>query len=272
MIAFPHAKINLGLHVICKRADGFHEIETVMIPVGWCDLLEAVPAGTGHLTMSGLPIPDDGRPNLCLQAVELVRAHRPSLPPVHIFLHKQIPTGAGLGGGSADAARTLVLLNDLMDLKFSVSELKEMAARLGSDCPFFVTGRPALARGRGELLQPIEVPALKGLSVLIACPPIHISTARAYEGLNPRPPAEPLEDILAGAIGSWPGRLVNDFEEVAMREHPRILQIREALYRQGALYASMSGSGPAVFGLFRDLPGGDPASLFPDCRTWAGPL
>ncbi len=313
MIVFPNAKINLGLHITGKRPDGYHSIETVLLPVRLCDALEAAvhPAEVSSanpeqsagsqsqvinsqsrspttFTMSGIPIPDDGRPNLCMQAVQLFREyiHREEATPqergnsfsrkaLSVHLHKLIPAGAGLGGGSSDAAFMLRLLNELSGTDLDVRSLKKLAARLGSDCPFFLSDGPALASGRGEILHPIELPALQGIQVGLVVPPIHVSTAAAYAGVVPKSPAASLREILSHPTETWKKKLVNDFEEHIFASFPPIRDIKDRIYGLGALYASMSGSGSAVFGLF---PVDHAASLgdslrrsFPGSFTWSGP-
>jgi 4-diphosphocytidyl-2-C-methyl-D-erythritol kinase len=302
MIVFPNAKINLGLHVTGKRPDGYHSIETVLLPVGLCDALEAVEHTAPHnsssqfasqsdttdrFTLSGIPIPDDGQPNLCMQAVHLFREHlqrENSLPQAHgnsfpekalsIHLHKHIPAGSGLGGGSSDAAFMLRLLNELSGADLDMRSHKELAATLGSDCPFFLSDGPALASGRGEILHPIELPALQGLYLALVVPPIHVSTAGAYAGVKPVTPAASLREILSHPTETWKEKLVNDFEEHIFARHPMVRDIKQALYGLGALYASMSGSGSAVYGVFREsqVPslGKQLRSSFPDSFTWTG--
>lgn len=280
MIVFPHAKINVGLHVTGRRPDGYHSVETVLLPVRLCDALEA----TAHpvpttFSMSGIPIPDDGRPNLCMQAVQLFRerlAQTATVPHLQVHLHKYIPVGAGLGGGSSDAAFMLRLLNALNGVALDPGSLRDLAASLGSDCPFFLSDGPALASGRGEILHPIELPMLNGFVVILAVPPIHVSTAEAYAGIVPKAPAADLREILSHPTETWKEKLVNDFEGSIFAKHPQIRAIKERMYTLGASYAAMSGSGSAVYGLFReDRAAGLDGKLqmtFPGCFTWKGPV
>ncbi len=283
MITFPHAKINLGLHVVAKTPhakrqtqntgrktsntayEGYHEVETILLPVRLHDVLEVVPAGDGktRLTVTGLPIPPGDKPNLCVQAYELLNTHlgipdRASannrLPPVHSYLHKCIPAGAGLGGGSSDAAFMLKLLNEFLEIGLKNNQLATLAEQLGSDCPFFLQQTPMLATGRGNILQPIQIPAIQKHHLAIISPPIHIDTANAYSGIKPRKPRMSLKEIVAQPPDTWQEMLVNDFGEYTFRKHPTTRKIKESLIAHGAVYASLSGSGSSVYGLFPDPP------------------
>lgn len=245
MIAFPPCKINLGLHVVAKRSDGYHDLETCFFPIPWNDILEIIPAATTSFTTSGNTIPGNDSDNLCLKAYRLL----PSLPPVHIHLHKVIPTGAGLGGGSSDAAHTLRLLNTLFELNLSTTALMDYASKLGSDCAFFIQDNPMIGRGRGEILTPHQV-QLKSKYVLLVKPDIHVSTAAAYAHVKPAPPKHALEQVLQKPISQWKDLLSNDFEPSVFNQYPAIGMIKEQLYAAGAIYASMSGSGATVFGIF----------------------
>ncbi len=250
MIVFPHAKVNLGLHVISKRGDGFHELETVFYPVPWCDALEIVPSKNNktEFSSSGLPIPLSSGGNLVMRAVDELRK-RFTLPELEIHLHKVIPMGAGLGGGSSDAAFTLRLLNDSFGLGLDSHELGCIAAQLGSDCAFFAMDVAMLASGRGEVLKPIQVP-LDGWFMVLVMPPVSVGTAEAYSWIKPQKPSQDLESLIAKGPEAWKGKLSNDFENPVCERYPIIAQIREQLYELGAVYAAMSGSGAAVFGLF----------------------
>ena len=267
MIVFPPAKINLGLHVTGKedRPGGYHTIESILFPVGLYDALEAIPAPDNvHLfKQSGLHLPDDGKENLCLRALSMIRdeledkANNPGnegLPPLHIHLHKNIPAGTGLGGGSSDAAHMLTLLNDRFSLNIHPEALQRMAARLGSDCPFFLHSQPMLATGRGDLLQPLPELSLQGYHLIIVCPPVHVSTAEAYRMITPAKPADKLTEIIESPVEQWQERLVNDFEPLIGRQYPEIAEAKKQLLVAGAVYASMSGSGSAVYGLFNTPP------------------
>ncbi|MFM7006692.1 MAG: 4-(cytidine 5'-diphospho)-2-C-methyl-D-erythritol kinase [Flavobacteriales bacterium] len=245
MILFPPAKINLGLHVLAKRQDGYHEIETIMAEIPLFDILELNEASDDSFTQTGIIVPSDGQPNLCERAVALLRAQA-TFPAVSIHLRKQIPIGAGLGGGSADASYTLKGLNDLFKLGFSNAQLAAYAAQLGSDCPFFIEGGLQLAKGRGEQLQ--NLPAFQQKVQLVLCnPQLHVSTAQAYSGVKPNHLRPSLPDLLRK---SGLQQLQNDFEESVFEVYPQINQLKRELLDSGAFYAAMSGSGSSVYGLF----------------------
>lgn len=250
MILFPPAKINLGLNVLRKRPDGFHDIETVFYPVPLKDALEIVPSAGPKNTFEayGLAIPGDPAENLCLKAVELIQDEFQT-PPVDIFLYKAIPTGAGLGGGSSDAAATLKILNNLSALHLSDFELKRYAATLGSDCSFFVRPVPAFASGRGEVLHDIQL-NLSAYSLVLVLPGIHVPTAAAYRAVTPEIPEWRLDQLTDLPMEDWKNIVVNDFEESVFKQFPVLAEIRQKLYDAGAIYASMSGSGSSIYGLF----------------------
>jgi len=291
MITFPNARITLGLWITGRRPDGFHDIETLMVPVPMYDALEAVPSPNGEtrLSLSGLPIPGDGRPNLCLRAYQLMQevltpgkdtatpplsrgappphsslrhqgsslsqgsmqSQRSPLPPLHIHLHKGIPAGAGLAGGSADAAFMLRMLNAYADPPLTTDELASLAAQLGSDCPFFINNEAALATGRGNILKHRAVPDdFNNHRLEIITPNIHISTAEAYRRIQPKKRHTSLATLLQQPISKWKHLIINDFEETVFEMHPEIADIKARLYDQGAVYASLSGSGSAVYALF----------------------
>lgn len=256
MVVFPHAKINLGLNVLRKRPDGYHDIESVMVPIPLCDVLEAVvdPDQSQVIyTRSGLAIPGDLRNDLCLRAVERIRTVR-ELPGLRLHLHKVIPMGAGLGGGSSDGAFTLHLLNKLLDLRFSKDELHRMATELGSDCPFFLNEGAQLASGRGEELRPVQLD-LTGLDILLINPGIHVSTLEVFANTFPTGRSWNLEQLVArDRITNWQGSIVNTMEPYVFGKYPEIALIKTALLEHGAIYAAMSGSGSTVFGLFNSLP------------------
>lgn len=266
MVSFPGCKINLGLHVIRKRTDGFHELETCFYPVPWQDILEIVQAPALTFTSSGIAIPGAEADNLCLRAYHLLKADF-GLPPVHIHLHKILPMGAGLGGGSADGAHALRMLNTLFNLGLSTKALAVYAAKLGSDCAFFIYETPRLGTGRGEILEPIGV-SLKGKFLLLVKPDIHVSTAEAYSGVVPRQPENNLREILDNQpIEAWKNTVHNDFEASVFSKYPAIEHVKQALYHAGAEYAAMSGSGAAVFGIFNK-----PVALHFPYLTWGGVL
>ncbi len=264
MILFPNCKINLGLHITARRPDGYHDIETLFHPVpGLCDAVEILP-GEGAagdqviLTSSGLTVDCPPDKNLCVRAAELLRKDFPApfakAGGVRIHLHKHIPFGAGLGGGSADATAVLVGLNEMLTLGLTTDRLVPYAARLGSDTVFFLHDTPMLGTGRGEQLTPFPEVDLKGLWLLLVKPDAGISTREAYASVTPRIPAVPLKDILRLPVEMWRERLVNDFEEPLRHRLPVLADIKTNLYRRGAVYAALSGSGSTVFGLFREQP------------------
>jgi len=252
VIVFPNAKINLGLHVVERRPDGYHNLETLFYPVPLCDILELIPGSEFSFTASGA---DTGAPpgqNLVEKAWQLMEGlYR--LPPVRIHLHKVIPTGAGLGGGSSDAAALLKALNTLYGLGLSPSRLKEIAGSLGADVPFFIANQPAFATGTGNLLKP-GGPDLSPYTIAVVKPPDPVPTAQAYRLITLRKPAISLPSLLGQPVETWKNRLTNDFEEVAACLVPETREIKDTLYRLGALYATLSGSGSAVAGIFRSLP------------------
>ncbi|WP_343704773.1 4-(cytidine 5'-diphospho)-2-C-methyl-D-erythritol kinase [Chitinophaga sp.] len=249
MVLFPNCKINLGLHVLQKRSDGFHDLETVFYPLPLYDALEIVTAEEPIFSHSGIEIPGDEGNNLCRKAYELLKQDFPQLPAVHIHLHKNIPIGAGLGGGSSDGAFTLRILNTRYNLGLSTAQLEAYAARLGSDCPFFIRNAPCLARGRGELITPLQLD-LSQWSFLLVHPCIHINTGWAFGQLTPGAPALPLEKVDWANVPAWKEQLVNDFETPVFAAYPVIGGIKEKMYRHGAVFAAMSGSGSAVVGIF----------------------
>lgn len=257
MILFPNAKINLGLNIVRKRNDGYHDIETLFYPVkGLRDILEVVATdgepNSLEFTQSGLAIDCKAEGNLCVKAYHLL-AQRVGMPHVKMHLHKLIPMGAGLGGGSADAAFALTALNGLLQNPLSKHELLALALELGSDCPFFILNTPALGRGRGERLETVNL-NLTGYWILLVNPGIHVSTKEAYEGSNPEPWEGALSNIVMLPIETWPTNLLNDFEKTVFAKHHVIKTIKDELYRHGAVYASMSGSGSTVFGIFKGKP------------------
>lgn len=252
MINFPNAKINLGLNIIAKRSDGYHDIETCMVPIPLFDALEMIPAKKTVFESSGLEIPGAEKDNLVLKALKLIRKDFPDVGDVHIHLHKNIPMGAGLGGGSADAAFALVLMNKLFDLHLESWFLEEYAAQIGSDCAFFIENKPKIATGRGEVLAPVHVD-LMGEYLVLVKPPIHIGTKEAYAGVKPKKSELPLVDILSDK-SLWKDSLLNDFEESIFPKYPELTAIKQRMYDSGAYYAAMSGSGSTVFGLFSQAP------------------
>lgn len=257
MVFYPNAKVNLGLHVTGKLPDGYHSIETVMYPIPLHDILEVsilqdVPDGELKLTLSGLHVPGDAAQNLISKAHGLITQDY-SLPALHVHLHKQIPMGAGIGGGSADAAFFIESLNQLTEIHLSWGEMHHYAKKTGSDCPFFLMHRPCLASGTGTDLDPAEV-SLAGKKMLLIHPGIHLSTAAMYGKVTPAPPAHPLNEAIKEDPARWKDLLVNDFEPIAFSLHPELKRIKQQLYDLGAIYAAMSGSGSSMFGIFAQMP------------------
>jgi 4-diphosphocytidyl-2-C-methyl-D-erythritol kinase len=271
VIVYPNAKINLGLHILRKRDDGYHDIETAFYPVGLRDILELVPGDEPGITLTASGIPIGGGPdeNLCARAYRLLQENH-VLPPVKAHLHKLIPAGAGLGGGSSDAAFFIRAISELAGLGLSWGELHHYARRLGADCSFFIANRPSLASGKGDQLETLNF-TLRGFYVLIVFPGIPVSTRDAYAAAVPSVPARALEEIVLHAPPeSWKDILVNDFEKTVFMRHPQIEALKHSLYDHGAVYASMSGSGSAVYGIFREAAGTDwlPRGMV----SWSGPL
>jgi len=254
MIDFPNAKINLGLNILEKRADGFHNIETVFYPIELFDILEIIPSGKEPVsfTSTGHTIPGDRQSNLCLKAFHLLSSifH---LPPAKIHLHKVIPIGAGLGGGSSDAAFTIKLLNKLFLLGLSDDQMMDYARNLGSDCAFFILNKPVFAFNKGDHFEPLELD-LSGFRIKISTPEIYINTAEAYAMIEIQPESmgsyPPLKKIIGQPIEEWKNLLVNDFEKPVIKKYPELGIIKQDLYDQGAIYVSMTGSGSSMFGIF----------------------
>jgi 4-diphosphocytidyl-2-C-methyl-D-erythritol kinase len=266
MVCFPHCKINLGLHILSKRPDGYHALETCFYPVPWTDILEIIHAKEFSFVLTGLPVTDSAEGNLCVKAYRLLQQDH-GITPVCIHLHKILPPGAGLGGGSSDAAHTLRLLNELFSLDLSAHVLRDYASRLGSDCAFFIEDQPSLGAGRGEELHEITV-ELKNKYLVLVKPPVSVSTAEAYKNVIPCVPESGIREILARDIHDWKELLHNDFEKSVFQRYPEIGLIKEKLYNRGAVYASMSGSGSSVFGIFdREL---NLREEFPEATYWSG--
>lgn len=252
MISFPNAKINIGLRITGKRPDGYHDLETVFFPVGWSDALEIASSKELSFSSSGLEIDAPSESNLVMKAYRLL-SNDFNLPPLRIHLHKQIPFGAGLGGGSADGAFMLRMLNKTFNLDISQEKMIEYAAQLGSDCPFFLVNRPVFATGRGEVMSAIDV-SLKGLSLFMVKPVIEVSTANAFRHVVPQQADISLRDLIQLPVTEWRRNIFNQFETSVFLQYPEIEAIKNQFYRLGAIYASMSGSGSCVFGLFVELP------------------
>lgn len=248
MICFPNAKINIGLNVIEKRPDGYHNIETIFYPIGWKDVLEAVPSDTYRLQNGGIHIDGDSENNLVTKAYRLLEKNY-HIRPMNVYLHKVIPFGAGLGGGSSDAAFLLKLINEMEQLGLSEKQLESYAAQLGADCSFFIRNEAVYAYQKGEAFKKIKL-SLKGYFLVLIKPNIPVSTAEAYSGITPKKPAFSLIESIQQPIDTWKDTIVNDFEKSVFASHPAIAKIKEDLYQLGAVYASMSGSGSSVYGIF----------------------
>ena len=276
MLTFPNAKINLGLSVTSRRADGYHNLETLFYPVGWRDVLEIVPsrdssrkAGSCVFHGKGMDMECAAEENLAVKAYHLLNS-RYRLPAVDIYLWKMIPFKAGLGGGSADAAFTLKLLNEMAALNCPTDELERLAARIGADCPFFIRNQPIIAKGIGDEFSPVNI-SLKGYRIYIVKSPIEVSTKEAYAGIVPRKPACSVSEIVTSLpVKVWRDVLINDFETPVFRRYPELGRIKDDLYSNGALYASMTGSGSAVYGLFEEAI--DLNRHFNNCLVWSGIL
>ena len=267
MLCFPNCKINLGLYVTNRRDDGYHDIETVFYPLPLLDVLEIVPAAETQLHLSGLAVSGNIADNLVWKAYQLLHKNIPEkniplapfaphkasakggIPPLDIYLNKTIPMGAGLGGGSADGAYMLRLLNDYCHLSLSNEELASFAAQLGSDCPFFIYNSPQFATGRGELMTEIAL-NLDGYSIQLICPDVHMATATAFSLITPKPAAYDLRQLPKLPIEQWKTNISNDFEQIVFQQHPVLADIKQQLYEGGAIYAAMSGSGSVIFGIF----------------------
>ena len=253
MVLFPNCKINIGLRIVDKRADGFHNIETIFYPVALKDAVEITQdaSKTKAVTWSqtGLNIPGTLTDNLCIKAYQLLKKDFAQLPDIKMHLHKAIPMGAGLGGGSSDAAFILKLLNSKFDLQLPVEQLMEYALQLGSDCPFFILNKPCYGTGRGEILEEIPLD-LSAYKILLVNPGIHIDTGWAFSNIRPAKQENNLKDLIARPVETWQQHICNDFEKAVFEAEPGIAEIKTSLLSNGALYASMSGSGSTVFGIF----------------------
>ncbi|HYX10289.1 MAG TPA: 4-(cytidine 5'-diphospho)-2-C-methyl-D-erythritol kinase [Bacteroidales bacterium] len=272
MLLFPNAKINAGLHIIRKRQDGYHDLETLFLPIGLNDILEFLPqkdVSEGFsLTLTGTTFLCPTKENICYKAWALLEKEY-NLPPLKIHLHKNIPNGAGLGGGSSDAAFLLKGLNSYFNLNIPDDRLIEYAARLGSDCAFFIRNIPSLATGRGEILQQVTIkPSCRHIAIVK--PPASVSTAEAYSLVKPAVPKKSIREIIKLPVERWKQQLVNDFEVSVFAAHPELKELKETLYNSGASYAAMSGSGSAIYGIFRQPPA--LPQLPDDYFVWKGML
>ncbi len=254
MLVFPNCKINLGLRILRKRPDGFHDLETIFYPIPVVDVLEILPIesekkGTIKFKQTGVVIQGQIEQNLCVKAYRLLQDKIPDLPSIYLHLQKNIPTGAGLGGGSADGAFVLQTLQEIFQLPLSKEQLMELALQLGSDCPYFLLQKPALGEGRGEKLSPLPI-SLSGYQILLIHPGFSISTVAAFQGVKPVINGTSLRESIFCPIEEWKDVIVNQFEETVFLRHPELARIKNELYDAGAIYASMSGSGSTLYGIF----------------------
>jgi len=256
MIVFPLAKINLGLNITAKRGDGYHDIETLFYPVPLCDALEFVvsddKAARDLFVTTGINTGGEAEDNLVLKTLRKLR-EKHTIPFLKIHLHKAIPAGAGLGGGSSDSACFLKGLNRFFNLGIPIPELKKMSLEIGSDCPFFIDGVPSHATGRGEILNPVET-VLQGFYIVLLNPGVGINTREAYQNCIPHNPPESLAQLIQKPLETWRGSVVNDFESFAFRKYPVIQKIKDEMYNAGAIFSLMSGSGSTVYGIFKIRP------------------
>ena len=248
MICFPNAKINLGLHIINKRTDGYHNIETILFPINLSDILEFTESSTLQLNITGRDFRENIEQNTVYQAYQIIKNDY-DIPPVKIHLHKIIPSGAGLGGGSSDGAYMLSALNDYYDLGLTSEQLKQYAGQIGKDSVFFIDNTPAYATETGDKLDPVPY-VLYNFYIAVIHPGIHINTADAYNEIKPAAPDFSLKDIIKNRIDTWATYIGNDFEKYVLKKYPRIKDIKSNLYKNGALFAALTGSGSAVYGIF----------------------
>ena len=254
MITFPNAKINLGLNIVEKRPDGYHNLETIFYPINLQDALEVTRRENNDkeytLHISGAPLEGEPEDNLVVKAYKLLKKDYPGLLPVDIHMYKHIPAGAGLGGGSSDAACMIKLLNDKFSLRLSTERMEEYAVKLGADCAFFIRNKPVFATGIGNLFEPVEL-SLKGYHIILIKPDIFVSTRDAFAEIKPVRPAVSLKEIVKQPIETWKSSMKNDFEDSVFKKFPEIAAIKDELYDLGAVYAAMSGSGSSVYGIFK---------------------
>lgn len=275
MIAFPNAKINLGLNITGKRSDGYHDLETVFYPIGWKDVLEIVPSvkkinrkSEVQFRSSGIKISGGIQKNLCVRAYQLLKETH-SIPAVDMHLHKIIPMGAGLGGGSSDAAFTLQVLDELFRLQIPENDLASLASRIGADCAFFLRNKPVFAEGTGNVFKEINLD-LGEYFIVIVKPDVHVNTTTAYKHVVPSRPAVSIREILKKPVMEWKELLRNDFEESVFKREPLVGYLKKELYDAGAVYASMSGSGSAVYGIFSEEP--EQKDKFKEYNCWTGKM
>jgi 4-diphosphocytidyl-2-C-methyl-D-erythritol kinase len=249
MVRFPNCKINLGLNVTSKRPDGYHNLETVFYPILLRDALEIIQSNELHFDVTGLTVNGNIEDNLCWKAYQLLKQDFTQLPPLKVHLHKAIPMGAGLGGGSSNGAFMLRMINEKFRLNLDESALINYALQLGSDCPFFIINEPCFATGRGENLERVNLD-LSAFKIIIINPGIHVSTKEAFSKLTPKPSTRSIKEIIQLPVSTWKDELQNDFETAIFDLYPAVKQIKEEMYLKGALYASMTGTGSTVYGIF----------------------
>ena len=252
MIVFPNAKINIGINITGRRHDGYHNIETIFYPLPIYDALEALPGNDLTFQSTGLAIPGKIEDNLCIRGYNLIKKDH-NIPPLGIFLLKHIPIGAGLGGGSANAAFFIKLINRLFNLGLTTADMLDYARQLGADCAFFIESKPVFAFEKGDRFEDIELD-LSNYHIALVMPPAHVSTAEAYRGVRPAPVKQSLKNLIKLPLEEWKNHIKNDFEDSVFKNHPAIRGVKAALYDTGAIYASMSGSGASVFGIFHKKP------------------
>ena len=259
MVVFPNAKINLGLRITSKRTDGYHNLDTLFYPIPLFDVLEVVqyPSQDIIFESSGKKIEGTIEQNLCAKAYHLLKNDFPQIPGIQVHLHKHIPMGAGMGGGSADGAFMIKLLNEKFKLGLDNEKMEAYALQLGSDCPIFIRNKPCYATGRGEQMKDITLD-LSAYYLLMVSPGIHVSTAVAFKNVSPDASIQPCKDIIQEPIETWKDRLFNDFEKTVFQSYPVLKQIKDDLYALGAVYASMTGSGSSFYGIYKSLPDGKP--------------
>ncbi len=251
MITFPSAKINIGLHITSRRPDGYHNLETIFYPIKIKDALEVIEGSKMSFETSGIEIPGHANENLCLQTYDLMRGDF-DLPNINIHLHKKIPIGAGLGGGSANAAFFIKLINQKFELGLSTEVMQNYCRKLGADCAFFVENKPVFAFGKGDEFENIDLD-LSNYFMALVMPSVHVSTGEAYRGVRPKRPEQSLKGLIKLPIEQWQGKIINDFEHHILKNHPSIRGVKSALLEAGALFALMSGSGASVYGIFKDI-------------------
>lgn len=270
MIEFPNAKINLGLNVVRKRPDGYHDLETIFFPIPLKDALEITLSDKDNFKQDGIKLDSPSDKNLVIKAMNALKKDY-AIPPLDIHLVKSIPFGAGLGGGSSDASFALKLINSLCELSIENEQLECIAASIGADCPFFIKNKPVLATGIGDQFEPLEL-SLDGYHICIVKPDVSVSTPEAYSMVKPAEPKISLKEIIRQPVEEWKELMTNDFEMSVFCKYPLIGEIKRRLYNEGAIYASMSGSGSSVFALFKNHARIKQKRLFEDCFVWEAEL